>query len=645
MGSSDALNSAISGLQSNSTWLDVIGNNISNASTVGFKSSSVSFANQLTQAITGGEADNSADELGGVDPQSLGTGTRVQSIQANFTQGTTQQTGISTDISIQGNGFLIAKSGNSTYLTRAGNLSFDSQGYLVDSTGALVQGYTATTEYKTFLINSALNDPFSPPAPAVALSTTTASLVLNSGDPSAISNIQINPNMTIPPKSTTQVTFQGNLDAAQQATSSGGIFNLVGPAGPVLPIAATMLELGTANTVDPDRMVTTPPIPPGPAPPALPPFVNFNLTQTANLSEQIGGQPVPLNNGFINLTGAQAFAGNYAWEQQPPLPPATQMSETVYDSTGTQHTITIQFYQVNDIGSGGINSPNGPSQTCYAWYAFDTTGAKTVSTANLLGGTGIGEGDFETGNFFQGYDRGSTTVAGQNFLYGGDFLYFNTDGSLASSGGIGGPPSPPGPPNVMSIPRIYLPNNDPSYTSAIPTNGAEITVINLDFGTFGVLGVGQRDGLTGDAAGSYQPVNGVNTYVPDSHATATQNGYPDGILQSLNFDQTGTIVGSFSNGQKTALAQVALASVSNEGGLSNVGDNHFQTSINSGSAQVGLAGQNGLGTIQGDTLEDSNVDLTVELSNMIIAQRGFDTNARVIAAVNSELQTVTQLGQ
>jgi len=159
------------------------------------------------------------------------------------------------------------------------------------------------------------------------------------------------------------------------------------------------------------------------------------------------------------------------------------------------------------------------------------------------------------------------------------------------------------------------------------------------------LGVGQRDGLTGDADGSYQPVNGVNIYVPDSHVTATQNGYMEGDLQSLQFDQTGTIIGSFSNGQKAALAQVALASVNNEEGLSNVGDNDFQTSVNSGSIQMGLATQNGLGSIEGGSLEDSNVDLTVELSNMIIAQRGFDTNARVISVVSSELQTITQLGQ
>ena len=634
MGSS-ALNSAISGMQSDSTWLDVIGNNIANTNTIAFKSSSVSFANQLSQVIFGGSGDDSSSELGGVDPRSIGTGTRVQSIQTNFTAGTLQQTGVSTDLAIQGNGFLVTKTGSSTFLTRAGNLTFDSQGYLVDSTGSFVQGYTATTKYTTQVINSVLNGPN-----IVPLDTTTASLTLNNLNPAAIGNIQINPNMTIPPTPTTEVNFTGSLDAAQQATTNGGIFNMAPNGQPVLPIAATMIELGTASTVDPDRMTTVPPVPPLTA-------VNFNFAQTANLSEQIGGQPVPLNNGFINLTGAKAFAGNYAWEQQPPLPPTCQMSETIYDSNGNQRNITFQFYQINDIGAGGINSANGPSQTCYAWYAFDTTGGALVSTNGLLGGTGIGEGDFGNGGFFNGYDRGSTTVAGQPVLYGGDFLYFNTDGSLASSGGIGGPPSPPGPPNFMSIPRLYLPSyNIPGApVSPLPSQGAEITVVNLNFGTFGVLGVGQRNGLIGDAEGSYETINGINTYVPDSHATATQNGYSDGTLQSVNFDQTGTLIGSFSNGEKADLAQVVLASVNNEGGLSSVGDNHFQASDNSGSLQVGLAGQNGLGTVMGDAVEGSNVNLTVELSNMIVAQRGFDTNARVISVVSSELETLSKLGE
>ncbi len=151
--------------------------------------------------------------------------------------------------------------------------------------------------------------------------------------------------------------------------------------------------------------------------------------------------------------------------------------------------------------------------------------------------------------------------------------------------------------------------------------------------------------MTGDAEGTYQTINGVNTYVPDSHATVTQDGFADGTLSSLAFDSTGKIQGTFSNGQTIALGQVAMATVENEGGLNSVGQNYYSTSINSGAETIGLAGQNGMGTVEGGSLEGSNVNLTVELSNMIIAQRGFEVNARVITVESQNLQTLTQLGQ
>src|ERR1700679_4225257 len=98
--------SAISGMEANSTWLDVIGNNISNSNTTAYKSSAVSFSDSLSQTLATGNGDESQDELGGVDPTQVGTGTRFQAITANWTQGTEQQTGIATDVDISGNGFL-----------------------------------------------------------------------------------------------------------------------------------------------------------------------------------------------------------------------------------------------------------------------------------------------------------------------------------------------------------------------------------------------------------------------------------------------------------------------------------------------------------------------------------------------------------
>ncbi|HXL72729.1 MAG TPA: flagellar hook-basal body complex protein, partial [bacterium] len=237
-----------------------------------------------------------------------------------------------------------------------------------------------------------------------------------------------------------------------------------------------------------------------------------------------------------------------------------------------------------------------------------------------------------------GYDRG---VTGNQ--YWGDLITFNTDGSLASTGGV---QDAAGVLTQSSTPDIYLPPLNPPGVSPIPSIGSEITQIKLNFGTAGVLGVGQQNGLLGDAEGTYQAgANGISTYIPNSHATVTQNGYPEGILTDIAFDSTGTINGTFTNGQTIAVAQVAMATVENEGGLTSAGDNYFQTSVNSGVETIGLAGSNGVGTIEGGSLESSNVNLTTELTNMIIAQRGFEVNARVVTVESQNEQTLTQLGQ
>jgi flagellar hook-basal body protein len=622
-----AMFSSISGLQSDSQWLDVIGNNISNVNTVAYKASRAEFADQLSQTLLGGSGDNPSNGQGGVDPEQVGLGTRLASIETIFTQGATINTGISTDISIQGNGFLVANQGDQSYLTRAGNLTFDSQGYLVNSNGDRIQGINATLQYVHTTINSAANGGFA--------QVTSAQLELNSNSISNTQSIQINPEMTLLPKATTEVTFKGNLDAFQQPNVldlfPGGFFG-----GPSLPIGLTIAAIGPPNAIDPARMTVQPTATGG-----------FALQQLEDLSDFTPGlniPPPPLENGFINLDFAKAFAGSYVWDQQPPVPPADQMAETVYDSNGNARQITVQFYQVNDLGADGINNPNGPNQVCYAWYAFDTTGGQPVSTADLLGGTGIGEGDFNSPvNPFFSYDRG---LAGQNFF--GDFLWFNTDGSLASSGGVGGVPGPPGLNfNYMAVPRVYLPpvNSNPPV-SPIPTQGAEITPISLNFGNFGLLGIGERNGVYSDADGSYKIINGVNTYVPDSTVyPASQDGYPEGQLQGISFDPTGVIEGAFSNGQTVGLAQVALEQVQNPDGLSQTGNNDYTLSPNAGPSQVGQAGQGNFGTIQDDSLEGSNVDLTTELSNMILAQRSFDTDSRMIAVVNEMMDTLDNLGE
>ncbi len=133
--------SAISGLEANSTWLDVIGNNISNVNTIAYKASRLEFASTFSQTLNPGQGDNTGSDMGGINPLQVGLGTRVASIQTLWAEGSLQQTGVSTDVAIQGNGFLVTKNNGNQYLTRAGNLTFDSAGNLTDQNGGLIQGF------------------------------------------------------------------------------------------------------------------------------------------------------------------------------------------------------------------------------------------------------------------------------------------------------------------------------------------------------------------------------------------------------------------------------------------------------------------------------------------------------------------------
>jgi len=620
----EAMYSAISGLQGDSTWLDVIGNNISNVSTTAYKASRLEFSNQISNNLATGEGDDPAEGLGGTNPEQVGLGVKVASIDTLFTEGQIQQTGITTDIAIVGNGFLTVKSDNQSYLTRAGNLDFDSNGNLVDQNGGLVQGYTAAIQYSQTTVNV-----------ATGLIVNSANLVLNDNDPANISNIQIKPNMVVPAKTTTQVNIAGNLDSFQQADQTGGILDVIQNNIAVLPVADQAAVGGAVTTSAKLVLVANGPAAAG----------DFAFNQTANLATGVAANSTvaaPVVTGGMTLANARA-TNQWAWNQQPPITPATETVSTVYDSLGNAHQITTLYYQVNDLGEAGVNTPTaaGQSQAVYAWYSFDTTGGVApfsgavvppgggnAQDSNLIGGSGIQE--------IYGRDT--------NDEYTGDLLYFNTDGSLASMGGVQGN----GAGAIQVQADLYLPPADPGVppNSPMPTIGANITQTTMNFGTAGTLGNGLRNGLISDAEGSYQTINGVNTYVPlDTATTASQNGYADGTLQSLSFNAAGIIEGVFSNGQTLAVGQVVLTSVTNPEGLNSVGNGYYTPSSNAGPTYTGIAGTNGLGTIDGSSLEGSNVDLTVELSNMIIAQRGYEANARVISVVNSTLQTLTSLGQ
>lgn len=136
--------SAVSGMKGFQTKLDVIGNNIANVNTTGFKAGRVMFADLLSQTIAGGSTP--ANNLGGTNPRQIGLGSRVSSIDTLFTDGSLQPTNVPTDLAIQGNGFFVLTGpggDNDLYYTRAGNFTLDRDGYLVASNGYKVYGQTS----------------------------------------------------------------------------------------------------------------------------------------------------------------------------------------------------------------------------------------------------------------------------------------------------------------------------------------------------------------------------------------------------------------------------------------------------------------------------------------------------------------------
>ncbi|GGQ42259.1 flagellar hook protein FlgE [Couchioplanes azureus] len=124
---------------------------------------------------------------------------------------------------------------------------------------------------------------------------------------------------------------------------------------------------------------------------------------------------------------------------------------------------------------------------------------------------------------------------------------------------------------------------------------------------------------------------------------SASDGAGAGILSSYTVSNTGQIVGVFSNGLKQTLGQLALANFNNVNGLEKIGDSMFRSTVNSGLAQVGAAGSAGLGLINNGALEMSNVDLAQEFTNLVIAQRGFQANSRIITTSDEILQELVNL--
>jgi flagellar hook protein FlgE len=194
---------------------------------------------------------------------------------------------------------------------------------------------------------------------------------------------------------------------------------------------------------------------------------------------------------------------------------------------------------------------------------------------------------------------------------------------------------------------IALPPGDVTGTALKSTGtltfnsagGLVTPAANLTGITFPGLADGASDlSLNWDLYGANGSATIGQSAASSAVTTSTQDGYASGSYQNFSVDASGAISASYSNGETQEIGQVAVASVTNQQGLTLVGGNNYATTPASGAASIGLAGTGGRGTIEDDTLEQSNVDISTEFANLIVAQRAFEANSKTVTTFDSVTQ-------
>jgi len=548
--------SGVSGMRNFQYELDVIGNNISNVNTVGFKGSRVTFQTALLQTLKAARAPQ--NNVGGTNPIQIGLGSQLATMDKVMTQGSFQNTGRKLDLAIQGDGFFVLSDGQGYYYTRAGALDVDMNGTLIhSSTGMKVQGWIA------------IQDP------------TTGQRYIDTNQP--IGDIVISAGMTMPANATTLARMEGNLN------STSGI----------MPFAMTVTD-------DNGQQYT----------------VRFVFSKT--------------NTDFARQNGPFTENQSYTWR--------------AYDENnnllGTSYIVVNQFGRVVDSGlievvvapgasisipsSGELRFYESDSPSNFVTAKFESPRYVTaVEVYDTLGNPYSLYIEFIRLGQFQGirnawiwrvytasgepitYIDANGQTSYNNTPYVGGVVDFNESGRLSTLYGI----------------------TWDEATQTFQVSDSELRTIQFDASHMGDGTVTINLDLT-----SLTQFAGAN-----SAAFTYQNGNALGTLQSFAINEAGQIIGTFSNGLTDLLGQVALAVFNNPAGLTEIGNSLYVPSANSGLAQIGAAGTGGRGTLIPGALEMSNVDLAEEFTKMIIAQRGFQANARVITTADTILGELVAL--
>jgi len=700
-----SLYSGVSGMQSHQVAMDVESNNIANVNTTGFKYSRANFSDLLAQ--TKSIATAPQGNLGGKNAVQVGLGSTVSSTTRIFSQGSVQNSDKNTDVAIQGDGFFIVSpdAGNTYKYTRAGDFKFDAGGNFVDNNGFIVQGWLR--DPKTGKVDSTapitnINIPPGLTTPANPTSEVVLKANLNSGPivesfspayqvPSGTPQSQAQPAIdengnpiesgdigvmyndrgeafALQKGQGVWISFESAIKDDSGAVSAGAVelditFEL--DDGSTLNITTSGGEATNTAAQNGRRFVSA--INAKTAVTGI--SATYDIANNKIILENKNSSPSASHN--IRLTQASGGSGltagtvttAYTYTYDPTasskplndaktfrtvadLREAMEIQARDPDGDGVENSVEIR---VNEYGKLEIINPGGKDQDKtltiqVTAYRSDTVTENEKFTTNMTALNSVlpvGSGGKAFSQSFNAATHSSSIdifdSLGSKHTLRMEFRKTALDANMGSTWDM--KITVPEPSTIDTTAPYNekrgsirfnsdgsLATYDPPNVSFTGNNGsAPDQQVNLIFGT-----TGEFDGMT--SFDSKSATSGIS-----------QDGYTGGDLVGIRIDQSGTLIGSFSNGRSFGLAQIGMAKFTNNEGLSSDGGSVYTQTANSGDPIIGTAATAGRGFIQSSALEASNVDLSRALTQLIIIQRGFQANGKTITTSDQLLETLIGL--
>lgn len=560
--------SAVSGLKTHQTKMDVIGNNIANVNTVAFKSSSVVFQDVLYQMTSNASGANAATGTGGVNAKQIGLGVTTGATNLSITtSGAAETTGRAFDIRLSDQSttnFFVVNNGSENLFTRAGSFYVDGAGNLcMTSTGYTVMGWQVD-----------------PTTGNIKKDTVSALRVMQTS------------NLTSAPEATTQANVSGIIDKNDKdVLSDNGLVKTLtffDNLGYSYTARFAMKSTGTDGkyTVELEKILNSD-------------GTTFYDPETSNvvLSDIFGAKTTNATLGTYSqvqsgyyydsaknkfYVGSDANGTEISWD------PATN-SFKEGQTPATTHSLK-QVYGISDAMQSKINPPTGTTATV---------------TATVNAGTGVLTLTGDVTDYEIAFSTKDGTFSGV-----GERDTYNADGSVNKAGSKA---------NTVTLNMSKLGNN--------PTQFDDITI---DFS-------GLKDADNGGKSTAVMSTGSIDDGV-------TGKGKKLGAMIGISIDNNGLITGTYDNGNTETLGQIAVAQFANASGLEKVGENCYRTTLNSGEFDgIGVEISADGSSMTSGELEMSNVDLSTEFTQMIITQRGFQANSRIITTSDTLLEELVNL--